>query len=186
MLTSGPHLSDTVRRAGPAWQHAVAAWLPCAALLTRLKGVVETARRASRQPSRPSLAPPARQPCPSRHRPPHASPLALSPDSAHPDLRGLKPPNPGPSLCRLTARLSPLCRTAVPAPVSRSFPRPSPVHRWGATVGPLCNTAAVQLRRAVRRTLRGPPELGRARCAGRSQAGPSPRGRGTQIRFYIF
>jgi hypothetical protein len=42
---SGSHLSDTTRRVGPAWQRAVAAWLPCAALLKCIKCTVGTARR---------------------------------------------------------------------------------------------------------------------------------------------
>jgi hypothetical protein len=42
---SGSHLSDAAVRAGHAWQRAVAAWLPCAAPLQRLKYDVGTTRR---------------------------------------------------------------------------------------------------------------------------------------------
>jgi hypothetical protein len=41
-LTSGFHLSDAAVRAGPAWQRAVAAWLPCATPLQRVKCTVAT------------------------------------------------------------------------------------------------------------------------------------------------
>jgi hypothetical protein len=42
-------MSDAARRAGPAWQRAVAAWPTRAAPTPRFKAVVGTARRASRQ-----------------------------------------------------------------------------------------------------------------------------------------
>jgi hypothetical protein len=44
-LTSGSHLSDAVVCAGPAWQRAVAAWVPRAVPLQRVKSTVGTARR---------------------------------------------------------------------------------------------------------------------------------------------
>jgi hypothetical protein len=44
-LTSGSHLSDAARRAGPAWQRVVATWLPRAMPLQRVKSVVGIARR---------------------------------------------------------------------------------------------------------------------------------------------
>jgi hypothetical protein len=46
-LTSGAHLSAVAFRARPAYQRAVASWLPraCTAPLARLKGAVGTARR---------------------------------------------------------------------------------------------------------------------------------------------
>jgi hypothetical protein len=44
---SGSHLPAAAVRAGPAWQHAVAVWLPCAVPLQRLKYAVGTARRRS-------------------------------------------------------------------------------------------------------------------------------------------
>jgi hypothetical protein len=89
---------------------------PCrATLLARLKGAVGTTRRASRQPSQPSLAPPARQPRPSHHRPPHASPLVLSPRQ-----RASRPPRSEAADARVRRRAaSPLThrrRAAPPSP----------------------------------------------------------------------
>jgi hypothetical protein len=157
---------ENLSRVGPTCQtpRAVAAWLPRAVPLARLKLAVETARRASRQP-RPladSLA--------LRRRPQQPCPLA--PSSRPPRSEAT---DAGPSPCRLTARPSPSCRAAVPAPVSRHVPRSSPVRRRRAVVGSPCSAAAVRHARAhaVRRALRGPAELGRARCAGRGQ--PRPR-----------
>jgi hypothetical protein len=57
-LMSGPHLSDAARRAGPARQCVVAAWLPRATPTLRLKAAVGTARQpASLAPSPPDRAP---------------------------------------------------------------------------------------------------------------------------------
>jgi hypothetical protein len=50
--------------------------------------------------------------------------------------------------------------------------------RWGAAVGSPCSTARRVTRACSCRVPRGPAKLGRARCAHRGQAGPSPRGRG--------
>jgi hypothetical protein len=61
MLTSGSHLSDAARRAGPAWQRAVAAWLPRAAPLQRVKSVVGTARRRP-DSTVPTVPPPLSEP----------------------------------------------------------------------------------------------------------------------------
>jgi hypothetical protein len=65
---SGSHLSDAARHAGPTWQCAVAAWLPCAVPLQRVKSAVGTARR------RPDNAVPTAPP-----------PLSELPHTAHPN-----------------------------------------------------------------------------------------------------
>jgi hypothetical protein len=77
MLTSGSHLSDAAVRAGPAWQRAVSAWLPCTAPLQCLKYAVGTARR------RPDSAHSDRLSENRRRAADAASPHR--PDSAHPD-----------------------------------------------------------------------------------------------------
>jgi hypothetical protein len=57
---SGSHLSDAVRRTGPAWQRAIAAWLPRAAPLARLKDAVGTApRHPDSPPDRAPLSAPS-------------------------------------------------------------------------------------------------------------------------------
>jgi hypothetical protein len=80
-LTSGHHLSDAARRAGPMRQRAVATSLPCAAPSPWLKAAVGTARRASRQSA--SRVPPS-----PRQRP-HARPTA-SPRSSRPRRRPVR------------------------------------------------------------------------------------------------
>jgi hypothetical protein len=45
MLTSGSHLSDAAVRARPAWQRAIAAWLPCTVVRPRIKCAIGTTRR---------------------------------------------------------------------------------------------------------------------------------------------
>jgi hypothetical protein len=74
-MMSGSHLTDAARRAGPAWQRAVAAWLPRAALLACLKDAVRTARR---RPNSPPDQAPLSAPLPRLTRVArlHASPLA--------------------------------------------------------------------------------------------------------------
>jgi hypothetical protein len=72
-LTNGSHLSDAARYTGPAWQRAVAVWLPCAVPLQRVKSAVGTARRLpdSAVPTAPpalSAPPRAASPRPSRQR----------------------------------------------------------------------------------------------------------------------
>jgi hypothetical protein len=56
-LMSGSHLSDAIVRAGPAWQRAIATWLPRAAPRLRIKCAVGTARRRpdSTAPFRPAI-----------------------------------------------------------------------------------------------------------------------------------
>jgi hypothetical protein len=113
-LTSGPHLSDAARRAGPVWQRATAAWPPRAALTPRHKAAVGTAHRASQKPPRSrrspptvaSPAPPASRPPRTRRRRPDRSPRSRR----RPDPRGLKPPTLGPSSSRV-ARRSPVTVT---------------------------------------------------------------------------
>jgi hypothetical protein len=84
-------------------------------------------------PSRPSRPPPDRL-APDCLAPPARR---LAPRAAVPIEPPSRPPRSeaaslGPSPCRpghLTACPSPSCCTAVPAPLSRPFPRPSPVRR---------------------------------------------------------
>jgi hypothetical protein len=57
-LTSGPHLSDDARCAGPTRQRTAASWPPRVAPTPGLKVAVGTARRASPQPPRPRRPPP--------------------------------------------------------------------------------------------------------------------------------
>jgi hypothetical protein len=85
-LTSGSHLSDAARRAGPAWQRAVAAWVPCAALLVRLKDAVRT---ACRRPDRAPLSAPSPRLTRAPFQP-HAHPVRSR-------LPGPKPPHRCPS-----------------------------------------------------------------------------------------
>jgi hypothetical protein len=86
---SGPHLSAAMRRAGPTWQRAAAAWPPRAAPTPWLKAAVGTARRASRQLPRPRRARPT------------AAPLSVPPPSPRRAARVLTasraPPSPRPS-----------------------------------------------------------------------------------------
>jgi hypothetical protein len=138
--------------------------------------------RALRPLSGPRVARPVRLAPPAHSTASHRTPLA-SPLVTPSRPLWSKATDAGPSSCRLAARPSPSCRVVVPAPVSRPVPRPSPVRR----LVPPCSTAAVpRHRRALRccahRSLRGPAELGRARCAGRGQARSSPRGRGSRTR----
>jgi hypothetical protein len=81
---------------------------------------------------------------------------------------------PGPLPCRLAAHPSPSCRATVPTPVSRPFPRPSPMRRWGAAVGSPCSAASTRCATVpvVRASSRRAPRAARA-----GRAGPHARRR---------
>jgi hypothetical protein len=168
---------------GPAcqWQCRAAPspdWLPWAALSGHVRGGLNELPTAPRPPPdslahlpRPSRWRPDRHPPPDSRSPAHLAPRAAVPTAPRPDRRGPKPPSPGPSPCHPS---TPSCHAAVHAPVSRAmFPQPSLVRRWGTAVRQPCNATAAHCA-AVRRALRWLAELGRARCAGRDQAGPRP------------
>jgi hypothetical protein len=96
---SRPHLSDAARRAGPARQPAVAAWLPRAARLARTLRPMSGQRAA--RPDSPALAPAPTAPRLARAVvAPTASPI-------------VSPSQPKPLARRR--------RAAIPAPVSRPF-----------------------------------------------------------------
>jgi hypothetical protein len=106
---SGPHLSDAVCRTGPARQRAVAAWLPCATPMQRLKAGRPRSRRPpldrlahaavapTASPTAPSPGPP---PCHPNHLA-HRSPVAIAPRHR---LRTGEPPFPA------VSRVSASCR----------------------------------------------------------------------------
>jgi hypothetical protein len=99
-LTSGPHLSDAVRCAGPARQRAVAAWPPSAAPMPQLKAAVGTARRASRQLASPR--PLASRQRPASHAPPPPRPAMSVPlsEDATPRCPSASEPSPLPGRLR--------------------------------------------------------------------------------------
>jgi hypothetical protein len=114
--------------------------------------------------------------------PPLASLLAPPPrPRRRPDRRHLKPPTPGSAA--VPPRRSPVA--VVPRRRPRTGEPPCFLGRLPCTGGvpPLGCRAARRVRaRALHHVLRGSTELGRASCAGRGQAGPSPRGRGPLTR----
>jgi hypothetical protein len=133
-------------RVGPAcqWQCRAAPsrdWLPRAALSGRARGGLNVVPIAPR--------PPPRQPRAAR---PHASPLAPPPRQCSPLASPLALPSRPPWSEAVVAwyvvvppRRSPVA--AVPVPVSRPVPRPSPVRRWAPPFGrravsPPCSAAA--------------------------------------------
>jgi hypothetical protein len=170
------------------WAPPIRCHVPCRARLAarrcRVAAMCQRCSRALRplsglRAARPDrLVPPARTPHRARR-----SPDRLAPHATRLTAHAAVP----------TAAVRSRRRRSVAVPPSRSPiavvprrrpsdgepPRPSAVSRApvGATVGPPCSTVATCCA-TVRCALRGPAELGRARCAGRGQAGPSPRGRG--------
>jgi hypothetical protein len=157
-----------VRRAGPAWQRTIAAWLPRAAQLPRIKSVVGTARRRPDSVVSP-LAPAARQPRAAR---PPSRPSRPPPDSLVPPARHLAPHAAAPTAFVPTEAVrSRVARTVVvpPRPPRRSPVTVAPRRRPGADEPPVSS--------AVSRAAVGSPcstAAGRAftpcaaRCAGRS------------------
>jgi hypothetical protein len=137
---SGPHLSGTASRAGPARQRAAAAWRPRAA---HLPGAVGTARRASRQHAsrappplrrlthavaRPDSSPRPRRPPRARRRRPDRSPRSRR----RPDRRSPKPPTPGSVAVsrRLPVAITPHRRLhAIEPPFPAVSRAPAPCHR---------------------------------------------------------
>jgi hypothetical protein len=123
---------------------------------------------AARQPLAPDAA---------RLAPHAAAPTALAARLAPHAAISTEPPSrplrseaadARPSPCHLAARPSSSCCAAVPALVSRLFPRSFPVRRWGAAIRSPCSAASTGRARAV--------QLDRARI----------RPSGTQIDFSIF
>jgi hypothetical protein len=142
---SGPHLSGAAR-------HAVAAWLPRAARLAR------ALRRC--QDSVPRV--PTTRLTPTRQRP--AFRVTVVADSAPPRARRRLD-------CLLADRL--LTRAAaVRHPRADEPPLLVRFPRTGAVPPPARRAAPPCAARAMCRALRWPAGLGRARCAGRGQAGP--------------
>jgi hypothetical protein len=95
---SGSHLLDAAVHAGPAWQHAVAAWLPRATPCPRIKCAVGTARR------RPDSAAPFR---PRRHRcPNHLTSPRPVPTAPSPLSEAAPPPCPNPIAVRLSSAIT--------------------------------------------------------------------------------
>jgi hypothetical protein len=89
-LMSGSHLSDTAVRTGPALQRAIAAWLPRAAPLQRIKCAIKTARRRldsvvptapppQSEPPRLTPSRPCRRHYPKPRRRPCLKPVAVQP-----------------------------------------------------------------------------------------------------------
>jgi hypothetical protein len=96
-LTSGSHLSDAVVRAGPAWQHAIATWLPRTAPHPCIKCSIGTTRRHpdSTAPFRPAPFRPRCRRCPNSLTSPRPVPTAPSPLS-----EATPPPCPNPVAVR--------------------------------------------------------------------------------------
>jgi hypothetical protein len=124
-MTAGPTCQPSPRRAGPAWQRAVAVWLPRAAhlarALRRCRDAHSTPRARPTAPRRPdSLAHAARSPTASRRHLTAAVPTAavraasLGPQPAAP----LPPPRR--ARCRRAAVAHRRLRAGEPPPPHRS------------------------------------------------------------------
>jgi hypothetical protein len=161
---SGPHLSDAARRAGPARQRAVAAWLPHAVAACLMRAAfVPTAPRAAR--------PTASRP------PPHASPVT-PPSRLSRAPTACVPTNAVRSRGARTTAVPPRTPRRPPIVVA---PRRRP--RVGEPPFLAVSRALVSCRRqlAEQRRRRAVP-LPHVARAGR--AGFRPRG--TRLNFYIF